>query len=422
MHFCKFLRIVVIWTSFALLFLQNGLYAQENGEYTICYDAIDVRNVHGGFLDFGKKIDIFVSWCVTRGEERQSVTTLSNYKVYCSEDPNFRSGVDFQEPIIGDSNVTFKDKEYGKKYYFKIEAFDPNANKNIVSETEEKLALSIKKSRYASGNLWNILGGSVAQIWKVFWRSTFFGKLAFLSIVVLFVLGCFCWKRSKYIMRPTRLFPTKEELNDHNPQNKINQILEVVFGRNPNPNNPEDANMISVLKDVTLTRERFYGHHFRFLNKKKDNLPNRSHKDETDFADLPTLKILHSGVKEYDKAMQSGVQNPEREKIQNALRSRTDAEVEKLRKRSLVDWIWNLGFTEPLLGLFGTVTGLVHAFKNYGGDPKKLADGIYEALFTTVFGLFAGIILMLAYYYYSYVFDRISSDWGVMDTEFSERI
>jgi biopolymer transport protein ExbB len=45
----------------------------------------------------------------------------------------------------------------------------------------------------------------------------------------------------------------------------------------------------------------------------------------------------------------------------------------------------------PLLGLFGTVTGMISAFSviaNVGtGDPKLLADGISKALITTACGL-----------------------------------
>lgn len=53
----------------------------------------------------------------------------------------------------------------------------------------------------------------------------------------------------------------------------------------------------------------------------------------------------------------------------------------------------------PLLGLLGTVTGMISTFDVitvYGtGDPKMLSGGISEALVTTMFGLMAAIPLML---------------------------
>lgn len=51
--------------------------------------------------------------------------------------------------------------------------------------------------------------------------------------------------------------------------------------------------------------------------------------------------------------------------------------------------------TAPLLGLLGTVTGMIHTFQKitvYGtGDAKPLAGGISEALVTTEFGLIVAI-------------------------------
>jgi len=55
----------------------------------------------------------------------------------------------------------------------------------------------------------------------------------------------------------------------------------------------------------------------------------------------------------------------------------------------------------PLLGLLGTVTGMIATFQaitNFGtGDPKLMAAGISQALITTVLGLIAAIPLLLMY-------------------------
>ncbi|MEH6567182.1 MAG: MotA/TolQ/ExbB proton channel family protein [Halopseudomonas sp.] len=57
-----------------------------------------------------------------------------------------------------------------------------------------------------------------------------------------------------------------------------------------------------------------------------------------------------------------------------------------------------LAAVAPLLGLLGTVTGMIATFQaitQYGtGDPKLMADGISQALVTTVLGLIAAIPLL----------------------------
>jgi len=65
----------------------------------------------------------------------------------------------------------------------------------------------------------------------------------------------------------------------------------------------------------------------------------------------------------------------------------------------------------PLLGLLGTVTGMIRAFiriQALGGqvNPSDLAGGIWEALITTAAGLTVAIPALIAYMGYSRVADR----------------
>jgi len=58
----------------------------------------------------------------------------------------------------------------------------------------------------------------------------------------------------------------------------------------------------------------------------------------------------------------------------------------------------------PMLGFLGTVTGMINAFYKLSTagnniDPGQLAGGIYEALFTTAFGLAVGIVAFIGYNY-----------------------
>ncbi len=72
-----------------------------------------------------------------------------------------------------------------------------------------------------------------------------------------------------------------------------------------------------------------------------------------------------------------------------------------------------LAAVTPLLGLLGTVTGMIATFQAitlFGtGDPKLMAGGISTALITTVLGLVAAIPLLFSYTYLSSKSNRIVS-------------
>jgi len=65
------------------------------------------------------------------------------------------------------------------------------------------------------------------------------------------------------------------------------------------------------------------------------------------------------------------------------------------RLTNSINWIKIISVVAPLLGLLGTVTGMIDVFETMSlfgtGDPKLMAGGISQALITTVLGLVAAI-------------------------------
>ena len=65
----------------------------------------------------------------------------------------------------------------------------------------------------------------------------------------------------------------------------------------------------------------------------------------------------------------------------------------------------------PLLGLFGTVIGMIEIFgandPTSGGNPEQLAHGISVALYNTAFGLIVAIPSMVFYRYFRSKVDRL---------------
>ena len=73
-----------------------------------------------------------------------------------------------------------------------------------------------------------------------------------------------------------------------------------------------------------------------------------------------------------------------------------------------------IGSISPFVGLFGTVVGIIHAFRaiaeNAGGGPGVVANGIAEALITTALGLFVAIPAIVAYNGFGRKVERMSED------------
>jgi len=79
----------------------------------------------------------------------------------------------------------------------------------------------------------------------------------------------------------------------------------------------------------------------------------------------------------------------------------------------------------PLLGLLGTVTGLVssfHVIEKLDGmaQPAQLASGIWESLLTTVFGLVIAIPCLAAYHTFEQHADRIARRMQFAISELNE--
>lgn len=90
-----------------------------------------------------------------------------------------------------------------------------------------------------------------------------------------------------------------------------------------------------------------------------------------------------------------------REDLENRLSRQGSLELKRLGRR--LHLLELIGRIAPMLGLTGTVTGLTRAFQTVAAlrqvsDPSLLASGIWEALITTVAGLFIGIPTIIAWH------------------------
>ncbi len=96
--------------------------------------------------------------------------------------------------------------------------------------------------------------------------------------------------------------------------------------------------------------------------------------------------------------------NRSRRDIEKIATSVIDFETAKLQRRLSI--LGTLGSITPFIGLFGTVIGVMHAFKDLAantaasGGASVVAAGIAEALVNTAAGLFVAIPAVIAYNYF----------------------
>ena len=92
----------------------------------------------------------------------------------------------------------------------------------------------------------------------------------------------------------------------------------------------------------------------------------------------------------------------DRDEIKRLLRRYEALEVAKLEQ--YLNFLATTGSTSPFIGLFGTVWGIMNAFRGIGSAGSAslavVAPGIAEALITTAAGLAAAIPAVVAYNYY----------------------
>jgi biopolymer transport protein ExbB len=112
----------------------------------------------------------------------------------------------------------------------------------------------------------------------------------------------------------------------------------------------------------------------------------------------PLANVLKSGLLRYSQSMIEERQIT-KEEIQEAIQEAGLLEIPQLEKNLPI--IGTIGMVAPLLGLLGTVTGMIRAFTTIAlegtGDPQQLAGGISEALLTTAAGLTIAIPCLVAY-------------------------
>jgi len=114
----------------------------------------------------------------------------------------------------------------------------------------------------------------------------------------------------------------------------------------------------------------------------------------------PVATIVHAGLSRVHKGI---------EHVEKAVESAGTVEMAFL-ENGLV-WLATIANIAPLIGFFGTVVGMIRAFKDIAAagdvEPTIVATGISIALITTAGGLLVAIPIQMAYNLCVFLIDRI---------------
>lgn len=133
--------------------------------------------------------------------------------------------------------------------------------------------------------------------------------------------------------------------------------------------------------------------------------------------------IFVSGFKEFTRLRQQKGIDPRAvlEGAQRSMRVALSREIDDLETH--LSFLATVGSTSPYVGLFGTVWGIMNAFRGLGNVQQAtlamVAPGIAEALIATAMGLFAAIPAVIAYNRYSNDVERLENRYDNFLEEFS---
>jgi len=133
-------------------------------------------------------------------------------------------------------------------------------------------------------------------------------------------------------------------------------------------------------------------------------------------------RVFSAGFREYAKHRRQGsTAGATMDSTRRAMRASYQRETDALEAN--LAGLATVGSVSPYIGLFGTVWGIMNAFRGLASVGQatlaQVAPGIAEALIATAIGLFAAIPAVIAYNRYTHDVDRLATRFETFIEEFS---
>ena len=128
--------------------------------------------------------------------------------------------------------------------------------------------------------------------------------------------------------------------------------------------------------------------------------------ERCDEAHGPAVRVIQAALLKRDMPLMD---------LRESLQEVGQLQVPRLEKNLSI--LATVGYISPLLGLLGTVTGMIHVFQTVSGargtvPVGELAGGVWEALLTTAGGL---VVAIPAYVAYNYLASRMGTEVNDME-------
>ena len=128
--------------------------------------------------------------------------------------------------------------------------------------------------------------------------------------------------------------------------------------------------------------------------------------ERCDEAHGPAIRVIQAGLLKRDIPLAD---------LRESLQEVAQLQVPRLEKNLSI--LATVGYISPLLGLLGTVTGMIHVFQTISGAKGtvpvgEVAGGVWEALLPTAGGL---VVAIPAYVAYNYLASRMAGEVNDME-------
>jgi len=431
---------------FSLILLQ--LFCVQSLQAVQDEDRINIsdvqRTIQKNWIGLPKSVNCTLYWEVYEKADDQwnpvDVNSFDYYQVI------YRRGDDVSMEVksgqVSGNFHSYPELQIGKRYQFIVEGYRDGIQR-VVSDTASVVttgkfrsngpASSLKWHHYIPFN--GRFPMSIVGKGFVFDVATKPGKIAFHLIWNFFIIGLvimmFCFR----YLRLSVVFPLQKQI-------RIGKGFDDIYDQGISKEFKDIVDEWRILVEETsehirdglgkgdqVQLEEIENENVRFWHRKGAETIRKLSARLKKLHRYPTARIVQAGLKKNELG---GFRWREVSKeVDRAIENRASSELDHLRRKSHMDWLWNLGTLAPMVGLFGTATGISFAFVTLTMLQRnitqtevvfRLANGIFEALWTTIEGLFVGIVLMLLYYYYQNKLNWIYSKWEEIYVQISEKM